>query len=257
MIKALGAAFRSVVTAMIMLVGMTYVFAILFRQMLKDADEHGNIKADSPRAKILADYYKDIPYTMMVLFLKGAFPDQMDIVIDTAGDEPHGIIDSLASILVVVYLLLAALTVLNMLVGILCDVVTEVSTFEKEEALLMFVKEELVKLLEHQGIIIPSGTDEDSDQLACMNRETFEELLQKSEAIKVIHKVGVDVVALVDQTDYIFENDKILTFGDFFDVILSLRGTNTATVKDMVDLRKLLRTEMDQMQALIKGKAST
>merc|ERR1712125_301572 len=112
-------------------------------------------------------------------------------------------------------------------------------------ALLLFVREELQGLLESIGITADGG---DGEPVSCISRATFEDLLTKPNAIKVIHQVGVDVIGLVDQTDFIFENDQELTFAEFFDLILKLRGSNTATVKDMVDLRKLLRTEMDHMQ---------
>merc|ERR1712232_550778 len=160
-------------------------------------------------------------------------------------------IEYVCAFLLVMYLLLAAVTVLNMLVGILCDVVTQVSCYEKEEALLLFVREELQGLLESIGIALDEAEGGDGT-VSCISRSTFEDLLTKPTAIKVIHQVGVDVVGLVDQTDFIFEGDQELSFAEFFDLILKLRGSNTATVKDMVDLRKLLRTEMDHMQDLFQ-----
>lgn len=227
MVKALGVAFRSVVTAFGLLIGITYVFAILFRQLLKDTSS-------------AETWFIDMPFTMKTLLMQGAFPDQQDIVNDVG--EGGSVVEFVAAILIVVYLLLAAITVLNMLVGILCDVVSEVSAYEKEEALLLFVREELQGLLESIGITADGG---DGEPATCISRATFEDLLTKPNAIKVIHQVGVDVIGLVDQTDFIFENDQELSFAEFFDLILKLRGSNTATVKDMVDLRKLLRTEMD------------
>jgi hypothetical protein len=69
-------------------------------------------------------------------------------------------------------------------------------------------------------------------------------------------------VALVDLADFIFEDigevdleaddttgapqhahGKTMTFPDFLDLLLQMRGANTATVKDIVDLRKFVRKE--------------
>jgi hypothetical protein len=235
MVKALGVALRSVITAFGLLIGLTYVFAILFRQMLK-----GTAAADI--------YFIDMPFTMKTLLMQGAFPDQQEMV-NFVGDGDT-MIEKLSAFVLVMYLLLAAITVLNMLVGILCDVVTQVSTYEKEEALLLFVRESLQDLLGSIGISLNDAENDEGD--GRISRADFEDLLTKPDAIKVIHQVGVDVIGLVDQTDFIFENDQDLTFAEFFDLILKLRGTNTTTVKDMVDLRKLLRTEMDHMQELFK-----
>mmetsp|Transcript_51964 Transcript_51964/g.97502 ORF Transcript_51964/g.97502 Transcript_51964/m.97502 type:complete len:101 (-) Transcript_51964:170-472(-) len=51
----------------------------------------------------------------------------------------------------------------------------------------------------------------------------------------------MDVVVLVDLIDHIFTDENSeLTFADLMELVLQLRGTNTATVRDVVDLRKFL-----------------
>jgi len=52
---------------------------------------------------------------------------------------------------------------------------------------------------------------------------------------------------LMDFTEFIFGDvteAKELSFPDFMDMILQLRGSNTATVKDVVDLRKMFISEL-------------
>ena len=60
--------------------------------------------------------------------------------------------------------------------------------------------------------------------------------------------IGVDIMGLVDFADLIFEDQGVagtdeeaqevrISFNDFLKHVLQLRGSNTATVKDMVDLR--------------------
>mmetsp|Transcript_99284 Transcript_99284/g.171030 ORF Transcript_99284/g.171030 Transcript_99284/m.171030 type:complete len:138 (+) Transcript_99284:49-462(+) len=61
--------------------------------------------------------------------------------------------------------------------------------------------------------------------------------------------MGVDVVGLVDFADIIFENDIELSFADFMELVLQLRGSNNCTVKDMVDLRKFVVTELSAAEA--------
>jgi hypothetical protein len=227
MITAIFAAFRSVVFAFGMLLALVYVFAILFTQIMKGT-------------KSGEENFSHIFQSVVTLLLQGAFPDNTDMIMSVSGlDDENATSGSLLyAIIFVFYLVLASLTVLNMLVGILCDVVSEVSTFEKEEMLLNFVREELVGVLEDIGVRPDEGG---------ISKDLFEDLLTKEIAIRVLHQVGVDVVGLVDQTDFIFEGGRELKFADFFDLILKLRGTNNATVRDMVDLRKLICKEMDHM----------
>merc|ERR1712032_1241869 len=82
-------------------------------------------------------------------------------------------------------------------------------------------------------------------------------MLHMPEAARALHEVGVDVVGLVDFSDYIFKDGDELTFQTFMEIVLQLRGKNTATVKDIVDLRKLIMPELERlsknMEALTPG----
>merc|ERR1712037_403981 len=68
---------------------------------------------------------------------------------------------------------------------------------------------------------------------------------------KALQGVGVDVIALFDYTEFVFQSSRELSFPEFMDVILQLRGSNTATVKDIVDLRKLVVNEFDRFDGLL------
>ena len=78
---------------------------------------------------------------MNTLLMAGALPDQSSLV------EDAGAVHFLLYPLMLLYMLLASLTVMNMLVGILCEVVSVVSAVEKEEILLKSVKMHLKQLL--------------------------------------------------------------------------------------------------------------
>ena len=78
---------------------------------------------------------------MNTLLMAGALPDQSALI------EDAGAFHFLLYPLMLLYMLLASLTVMNMLVGILCEVVSVVSAVEKEEILLKSVKTHLKQLL--------------------------------------------------------------------------------------------------------------
>jgi hypothetical protein len=91
----------------------------------------------------------------------------------------------------------------------------------------------------------------DSDGGGTISKKEFTEILDNVDAVRCLHDVGVDVFALVDLADYIFADDDAdnqdeieLDFTKFMEVILQLRGTNAATVKDIVDLRKFMRQSL-------------
>merc|ERR1719174_3515474 len=83
-------------------------------------------------------------------------------------------------------------------------------------------------------------------------------------AVDPFRKIGVDVVSLVSAADFIFplqgsktkpgpghtprRHHCTLGFADFMESILELRGSNTATVKDIMTLRKFVRIEVEQLE---------
>jgi len=71
-----------------------------------------------------------------------------------------------------------------------------------------------------------------------------------------LNEVGVDVVGLIDIADTIFEShdgddafgERQLTFGEFMEVILDMRGSKTARVKDIVNLRKHINFKFQRLE---------
>merc|ERR1719181_595891 len=93
-------------------------------------------------------------------------------------------------------------------------------------------------------MIQDSGIDEDDNK--CINKSEFETLLLMPEGARIIEEVGVDVVGLVDFADDIFKDGIELSFPDFMELVLQLRSNNVATVRDIVDLRKLISHMLDE-----------
>lgn len=60
--------------------------------------------------------------------------------------------------------------------------------------------------------------------------------------------MGVDVVGLVDYSDILFRDNSSLDFADFIRLVIQLRGNNSATVRDIVDLRKFFMQELQDLQ---------
>lgn len=224
MIKAMGVAMRSVFFALCLLMSIIYVFAIAFTQLLE-----GTAVGDS--------WFSSVPISMNTLLLRGTMPDQEEVVEDVA--TQHWFF----RFFMLFYILLASLTVMNMLVGILCEVVSVVSTVEKEELLINYVKGAL------QEMIMKAGLDVNGDNR--ISRGEFEQLLDNREAARALQDVGVDVVGLVDYIDFIFVGGRDMSFGDFMDMVLQLRGSNTATVKDIVDMRKMMANQFDKIDAML------
>merc|ERR1712032_1731760 len=227
LIKGLSVAARSVFCTLGLLVIIIYIFALAFKQLCD-----GTVLGE--------ERFYSVGQSMRTLFLDAILPDQAAIVNET-GEESVGF-----GLLLMVFILLGSLTVMNMLVGILVEVVSVVSSVENEQLTVNFVKQKL------QTLKYSETTESSIDRIS---RHEFEKLLVRPEAAKIIQEVGVDVVGLVDFADVIFQDADELSFGEFMGLILQFRGTNNATVRDIVDLRKFMTQELqkvDKIQAQLQ-----
>jgi len=220
LVKAMGIAMRSVFFTLVILMALIYVFAIAFMQMLEGTP-------------IGERDFSDVLVSMNTLLVFGALPDQKQLI-DGVGAE-----HVLYRLAMIAYLCLATLTMMNMLVGILVEVINVTSAVEKERLLINTVTAELRRTLSLHGL----GTEGD----ALISRDEFGDFLAKPYALRALKDIGVDAVGLVDFADFIFADAQDITFAHFMDTILQLRGSNVATVKDIVDLRKFVTLALHRL----------
>eukprot|EP00928_Gymnodinium_smaydae_P097682 TRINITY_DN8907_c1_g6_i1.p1 TRINITY_DN8907_c1_g6~~TRINITY_DN8907_c1_g6_i1.p1 ORF type:complete len:774 (+),score=213.81 TRINITY_DN8907_c1_g6_i1:258-2324(+) len=223
MIKGMLAATRSVCFTLGLLMIIMYVFAIAFVQLT----------ADYPT--LSANYFTNVPKAIYTLLIGGIFLDGVGSLTKVLAPHFH------LAAMFYLFVLIGSLTVLNMLIGVLCEVVSAVAATEQEEMLVNYVHEKL----SHVMSLL------DSDGGGTISKREFMEILENVEAVRCLNDVGIDVFALVDLAEYIFQDDDAknqddieLDFANFMEIVLELRGTNTATVRDIVGLRKFMRLSM-------------
>jgi len=218
LVKGMRVACRAVSCTVLLLLLVVYIFAVALRQ-LTDGTEIGD------------ESFPTVPISMRMLLVQGTMPDLYDAIMPI-WENNH-----LYAMVFLMFVLVVTLTIMNMLVGVLVGVVNTVTAVEKEQLMVHFVKSNLLELLK-----------EDEDGM--ITRQEFEKLIQVPLAVRSFDQMGVDVMGLVDLTDFIFTSeDHTLTFGDFFELIMQFRGDNQATVKDIVDLRKCVALGLAQLKA--------
>mmetsp|Transcript_42749 Transcript_42749/g.81754 ORF Transcript_42749/g.81754 Transcript_42749/m.81754 type:complete len:679 (+) Transcript_42749:135-2171(+) len=245
LIKGMVASLRSVFFTLGLLFVIVYIFAIAFTQICGETD-----------CEVL---FPDVAYSMHTLFLNGAMMDNLSSMTVPLMEQNLGLL-----FLFYTFVLLAALTMMNMLVGVICEVVSDVARHERESATLNYVNDKIKELV---GKI--SNADVDGDDK--ISKDEFMKLLREKDALFILSEVGVDVMSLYDLADTIFDldgeelgetdshpglnklitpgNKKKIDFGEFMRIILALRGTNQASFKDVTELRKWMKgqfTSLDQ-----------
>jgi len=240
LIKGIIASMRSVVFTLGLLLVLVYIFAIAFTQICAGSE-----------CEVL---FPGVATAMHTLFLNGALMDNLSLLTTPLEQQNLGLL-----FLFYIYVLLAALTLMNMLVGVICEVVSAVATTERECITLNHVNGKIRELV---GKI----NDVDADANDKISKKEFMKLLREKDARRILSEVGVDVMSLVDLTDTIFDMDgedygatcepdgpsrasvsKCLNrhleidFSTFMQIILSLRGTNQASFKDIAELRRFMK----------------
>mmetsp|Transcript_85497 Transcript_85497/g.151260 ORF Transcript_85497/g.151260 Transcript_85497/m.151260 type:complete len:869 (-) Transcript_85497:82-2688(-) len=207
-LRGLAFAARSVAVFFMLWTLLVYVFGILFRQ-LTDGMEVGK------------SFFASVPEAMNTLLLHGVFASNANAIIAITEHNPE------LWIILVFFMALVSMTIMYMLVGVLVDVIGVVATSEKEKLSVSFIVTELRAELEKLGM------KEDVH----LTRYEFQNVMIESGIVRVLQGAGVDVAVLADMLDLVFEDVSaksggVITFNDLVSIVLDMRGTNPATVKD-------------------------
>jgi hypothetical protein len=226
LIKGMVAATRSVFFTMCLLLIVNYVFAIAMRQ-LTEGTEAGE------------QYFNSIPRSMYTLLIHGTFLDDLAAVSDL-------ILESSVLILFVflMFICVAALMVMNMLIGVLCEVVSKVAETEKEEMTVTYMKHKIERIVK--------ALDSNSDMT--ISRTEFLQILDNGEALALLDEVGVDPIGLIELQDSLFPynaetgKETQMEFATFMEAVLNMRGSNQATRKDIMQVIHWMQKSFDDIQ---------
>jgi len=242
MIKGMMSAACSVGYTLALLLLVTYVFAIALRNLVPKAEVFVPVEDhDFLGEAIEITYFSSVPESMHSLIIFGTFLDALsDFIIAVKMQSTP------CFLLTWVYICLASLTIMNMLIGVLCEVISAVAAEEKESMIVDKVNEkfgEIVKELD---------TDGDGD----LSWDEFEKILDFPTALRALEEVNVDPESMVDLAeDFFFEDGEPVkvTFPEFMELVLDLRGGQQATVKDVMALGKLFNKKVMKLKVAMDG----
>lgn len=229
-IKALKFAARSVSVFFLLWILLAYTFAVGFRQITEDHP-------------VGEKYFPSIPHTMSFLLLTGLFGDSAPVVEDITDLAPW------MWPLMIFFLTLVSLTTMYMLVGVLVELVQNVAASEKEGLVVSHLATKLRDELERLG------HKQESMELTQME---FQNLLMEPKIVTIMQEVGVDVIVLADMLDLICEDVSqkeggTMTFPDIVDTILSMRGSNPSTVKDIKEQTRITKILMKEQVSDVRA----
>jgi len=279
LIKGITAATRSVSCTLALLIMFLYIFSIVFTQQL--------CNSSTPN---LRDAYGSLGMSMFTLFMAGTLLDNVvDYMTDLKDAEEKG--DTYMLYVFGLFILLSSFTVLNMLIGVLCEVVTETSAHEAENAMVIEIKEEITGVFQEIDVN-GDGT---------VSKDEFDQMKESEIVRAALNKVGVKPKHFFALSDVLFEPPDLppggekdedqqeelasltpeerqavlarrasvatgtqtktttagtesveLEFNDFLEMVISQRPEKYASVMDTALLRQMFRTMIHRVDVRIE-----
>jgi len=204
LLKGVKAAFRSVVVFFSLWLIIIYMFALIFRTF--------------PSGEL--EDFKSVPGAMNTLLLNGILPAHEPIVSRVAAENPF------FWIVMMCFIAIASVTLMNMLIGVLVEVVSLISSTEREAIEVMALAQDLREATQHLNL-----------DWSSVGRRTFADLVVDPHVALMVNSYGVDPGALLEAADSVFEEldkrQKPFGFEDLVELVLKMRGKNVAKVRDI------------------------
>jgi len=234
MIKGMLTAAASVSYTMGLLMIVTYIFAIALAQL-----SIGN--------SFREQYFQGVALSMYTLLIYGTLLDSLAGFTDAVREE-----STICLIVVTIFAIISALTLMNMLIGVLCEIVSAIASTEKETLLTDKVHETCCKVIE------------DIDSPICAQKlVSFEEmkiLFQNKDAQGALQAASINIHDLVDVSEDLIlrdgNDDGQVTFDEFMNMVLDCRASKQASLKDVMVLRRRISCRFRDFKVEMRGAES-
>lgn len=222
LVKGIVAGLRSVIAVLLLLMLLIYVFAIMFTLNLANT-EFG------------AGVFERVPQSMNTLLLQVLCgPDEEFMKALAAAHR-------VSYVWFLIFILFANLTMMNMLIGILCDVVSNVAREAKEEEFKKEVQYQISRLVK----------DLDSDASGSISHDELFFMLKDPVTAMSFNSLGVDIVGVADFARFVFAQCDEITYSDFELLIGQFRGDKPAAVKDIMEVRRYVTMELLSLESRV------
>mmetsp|Transcript_3370 Transcript_3370/g.7912 ORF Transcript_3370/g.7912 Transcript_3370/m.7912 type:complete len:572 (-) Transcript_3370:1863-3578(-) len=222
LIKGMVRATKSVASTLALLIIFLYVFGLVFAMQYKDFIMH------NPDLEIFAN----IGESMFALFIGGTLLDDLTYFTNIIRGSP------LPAMLLAWYLfvLLSSFTVLNMLIGVLCEVVTQTAEAEQQKMVINQVGDTMVEVF----------AEVDTDRSGLISQTEFELMKENDKVTAALELLAIQKSHLVALADSVFGDasgegaSREVSFTEFLEMAIHLRPENLATVLDVIELRNVI-----------------
>jgi hypothetical protein len=224
LIKGMLTAISSVSYALGLLLVVTYVCAIGLTQL-------------SSGTRFREQYFSSVSHSMYSLVIHAIHLDDAAPFADDIKDESTS-----CFVVCAVFVGVASLTIMNLLIGILVEVIASVAEKEREGVVIAKVNATFYDIVRE--------LDKDSDGM--ISWDEFKWLVQMPSSLSALNSFDVDPEVLVEIAQSEF-HDKggELKMTELIDLILNLRGAKQACLRDLMLLHKNFTDKFNALDAMI------
>merc|ERR1719379_917885 len=147
-------------------------------------------------------------------------------------------------ILILLFMLIGSITLMNMLIGIVCEVLSNVAQEQQQSGFEAEVDSKIGGILEEL----------DADGSCSISRREFLQLMENAMILRTLHELGVDIATFVEGAHFSYMHCDEFSTDHFLDMAKQYRGNSGASIKDMVDIRKFVAQELLGVECRLLGK---
>eukprot|EP00930_Biecheleria_cincta_P063271 TRINITY_DN4878_c0_g2_i1.p1 TRINITY_DN4878_c0_g2~~TRINITY_DN4878_c0_g2_i1.p1 ORF type:complete len:573 (-),score=128.95 TRINITY_DN4878_c0_g2_i1:207-1925(-) len=218
LVNGMRVASRAVGSSLLLILLLIYIYGIVMHMFL------------SEEAAIEKKYFGSLLSCMWTLLMDGTFQDGTATVLGQLLDLGYWPM----VVVFLTFILISAMTIMNMLIGVLCEVVSAVKHAEEQQAALEIVKGTVLVLLKKL----------DMDESGDIDKIEMQAVLERDEALDCLEQLGVDVPHLLDMLDMMYEDQGALSMVQLMELMLALRGDQPVDKKDFFGEITFLRWDI-------------
>lgn len=220
-VRGLGMAFRAILVVLLFLTGIIYMGAIIFRGMLEGS-------------AFGAEWFPSVLGAMGTLMLDCTLSGARGTSLIREAYKESVVYAGL----LLCFVLLANVTMMSVITGVLVQTVKTVAGAEKEEKSV----KDLISTMDalwHSAMKHNEGVSGTIDEVDLRN------MMSIKETALIMRQMDVDVEGMETVSGFIFEqHGGRLSRKDFLKMVLDLRGSQKATVKDHIETRKFVHADL-------------
>jgi hypothetical protein len=240
LVKGLARSVRAVTGSLLLVVTLLYTFAILIHMLMKSEDTVNEALKDFRGVD-----FKTLPNCMWLLWGSGVLLDGFSEV-STPLVFSKDTTTAIAGWALVFFSLLAAVTVLQMLLGVLCEVVDDTTKQKKAAKDVAIMK----------CLIMGRLREFDLDHDGLISLDELEHILEDEKTKDILQSLNINMLFFTQMKQLLFPRaDCVVAFTPLTEVLLMCRGDNEASVETMASgfsyLCKLIEKMQDSFESQV------